>query len=237
MIRIIANGLEHVNTLLLTAGQKCNLGAAAVLRNLIDRRAILLACGLACSTSSAPAQGLVPPAADAGAFLAGGAVALAMHEAGHLTLDVLFGASPGIKKVSFARIPFFAITHDTQSPVREFVISSAGFWVQETSNEILLTRHPRPPRSACAVLQRAAGVNTLASVAYSGRHSRVWDRPNATRGGWLLPRACASRGLAHRCLRRRCSTSRGTTSRRARGFGGRAGRRRSRGALVLRAAD
>ena len=77
-------------------------------------------------------------------FLGGGALALGAHESGHLLFDAIFDANAGLKKVSFHGIPFFAITHDTGlPPTKEFVIDSAGFWVQEATNEWLLTKRPR----------------------------------------------------------------------------------------------
>lgn len=103
-------------------------------------------------------------------FLAGGAAGLAMHESGHVVLDLAMGVPPGLRKVTFGPIPFFAITHDPVSPVREFAISSAGFWVQEGVNELLL----KPRRSEGALRDQDApfrkGVvafNVLASVAYA----------------------------------------------------------------------
>src|SRR4029079_5685606 len=79
-----------------------------------------------------------------GKFLVGAAAGLGAHESGHLLFDGIFDAHPGIKKVSFHGLPFFAITHDaTLSPRREFVIDSAGFWVQEVTNEAILMRRPR----------------------------------------------------------------------------------------------
>lgn len=56
-------------------------------------------------------------------FVAGGALGLGAHEGGHLIFDGLFGAAPGLRTVSFGSIPFFAITHEPVSPVREFAIS------------------------------------------------------------------------------------------------------------------
>src|SRR6476660_9512600 len=80
------------------------------------------------------------PASTLGSFLAGGAIGLAAHETGHLVFDAMFDADPGIQKVSFHGIPFFAITHDSGLPPRqEFVIDSAGFWVQQFGNEIILS--------------------------------------------------------------------------------------------------
>jgi hypothetical protein len=100
-------------------------------------------------------------------FFGGAAIALGMHEAGHLTLDGAFGASPGFKKVSFGPIPFFAITHHTVSPAREFTISSAGFWVQHAADEILL-RSPRLRAADQPLLKGMFAFNVLASVAYAG---------------------------------------------------------------------
>lgn len=104
-------------------------------------------------------------------FLAGGATGLAMHESGHVVLDLAMGVPPGLKKVTFGPIPFFAITHDPVSPVREFAISSAGFWVQEATNEIFLAHHPSAPstlREDRAFFTKGiVAFNILASVAYA----------------------------------------------------------------------
>ena len=71
-------------------------------------------------------------------------VGLVAHEGGHLLFDAIFDAEPGIKRVEFHGIPFFAITHRSGLPPREeFTISSAGFWVQNATNEWLLTTRPR----------------------------------------------------------------------------------------------
>ena len=100
-------------------------------------------------------------------FFGGAAIALGLHEAGHLTLDGVFGASPGFKKVSFGPFPFFAITHPPVSPAREFAISSAGFWVQEGTDEVLL-RSRRFRDESSPLLKGLFAFNVLASVAYSG---------------------------------------------------------------------
>ena len=116
-------------------------------------------------------------------FLAGAATALAMHEAGHVTTDLMFGETPGVKKVSFAGIPFFAITHQTLSPAREFVVSSAGFWVQEASSEILLTRVPELRSKDAPFAKGLLTFNTLASIVYAGAaFSRVGPDERDTRG-------------------------------------------------------
>jgi hypothetical protein len=102
-------------------------------------------------------------------FLAGGALGLAAHESGHLLFDGLFDANAGLKKVSFHGIPFFAITHDSGlSPRREFVIDSAGFWVQEATNEVLLIRRPRLRYEHAPLAKGVFAFNVIASMAYAG---------------------------------------------------------------------
>ena len=102
-------------------------------------------------------------------FLGGAAVALGAHEGGHLLFDFIFDADPGIRKVDFHGIPFFALTHRAGlSPPREFTISSAGFWVQHAGNEWLLTRRPRLRHERAPLLKGILAFNVLASVAYAG---------------------------------------------------------------------
>ena len=130
-------------------------------------------------TSSAVAAGAqdatAPPPADrpskgkrAALFLAGGATGLALHESAHLVADAAFGEKPGLKKVDFHGIPFFAITHRSGLPRRkEFTISSAGFWMQHAENEWLLSG-PRPPRSRGPFATGVLTFNVLTSAAYAG---------------------------------------------------------------------
>jgi hypothetical protein len=102
-------------------------------------------------------------------FLGGGALALAAHESGHLLFDAMFDAHPGLSRVSFHGLPFFAITHDAGlSPRREFVIDSAGFWVQEGTNEWLLAKHPDLRREHAPLLKGMLAFNVGASLAYAG---------------------------------------------------------------------
>jgi hypothetical protein len=125
--------------------------------------------------SSAAAQDAAQPAAPnehhgstVGPFLLGGAAGLAAHESGHLLFDAIFDANPGIARVSFHGIPFFAITHDSGlSDRQEFVIDSAGFWVQHASNELILHAHPRLRDEHQPFLKGMYAFNVLASVAYA----------------------------------------------------------------------
>jgi hypothetical protein len=102
-------------------------------------------------------------------FLGGGALGLAAHESGHLLFDGIFDAHARLESVSFHGVPFFAITHDSGlSPRREFVIDSAGFWVQQAGNEILLTRRPDLRHEHAPLEKGMFAFNVLASVAYAG---------------------------------------------------------------------
>ena len=102
-------------------------------------------------------------------FLLGAAAGLGLHEGGHLLFDGVFGVKPTLKRVDFGGIPFFAITHPAGLPPRrEFTISSAGFWMQHASSEIVLTRHPRLRDERAPALKGLLAFNVLASVAYGG---------------------------------------------------------------------
>lgn len=100
-------------------------------------------------------------------FVGGGALGLGMHEGGHLVLVSIFGADPGIKKVSFGPLPFFAISHDEVTPSREYAIAAAGFWVQHASSEWLLTTRPRVRQEHAPLAKGLLAFNVLASVAYA----------------------------------------------------------------------
>jgi hypothetical protein len=82
--------------------------------------------------------------------------------------DAIFSAKPGVKRVDYGGIPFFAITHQPTSRRREFAISSAGFWTQQGINEWLLTSRPALRREHAPFIKGMFAFNVLASVAYSG---------------------------------------------------------------------
>jgi len=108
------------------------------------------------------------PVADSVKFLAGAGLGLAMHEGGHLLFDAIFDASPTIKGVTFGPFPFFAITHRGDlSPRREFVISSAGFWMQDLSSEWLLTKQPSLRDLHAPVAKGVLAFNVLNSAGYA----------------------------------------------------------------------
>jgi hypothetical protein len=102
-------------------------------------------------------------------FFAGAATGLGAHESAHIVADLAFGEKPGIRQVDFHGIPFFAITHRTGLPHRrEFIISSAGFWMQHATNEWLLSRRPNLRQDRAPFAKGLFAFNVLASVAYAG---------------------------------------------------------------------
>jgi hypothetical protein len=120
------------------------------------------------TSTDAPAATSEHPATSALKFLGGGGLALVAHEGGHLLFDGIFDANPRLMKVSFHGIPFFAITHDAVSPRREFIIDSAGFWVQEAANELILSRRPNLRREHAPFLKGIVAFNVLVSAGYAG---------------------------------------------------------------------
>jgi hypothetical protein len=101
-------------------------------------------------------------------FFAGAAVGLGLHESAHVIADEAYGADPGVRKVSAGFIPFFAITHKPVTPVKEFTISSAGFWTQDVGSEVLLSRRPHLHDEHAPMLKGLLAFNVVTSVIYAG---------------------------------------------------------------------
>ena len=107
------------------------------------------------------------PALDFTKFLAGGALGFGLHETGHLIFDAIFDAGPHVEGVHFGPFGFFAITHENNMPWRqEYAIDSAGFWVQEATNEWLLTSRPNLHATKAPFAKGLFAFNVLASVGY-----------------------------------------------------------------------
>lgn len=153
----------------------CNLSTAPGVRAVIVGA---IAC-LTAVPSPARAQRL----SETAKLIGGAAVGLVLHESAHVVADFASGVTPGVKKVTFGPLPFFAITHDPVSPAREFVISSAGFWTQHAVNEWLLTTRPTLREDRVPVLKGMLAFNVLTSIAYSGAaFARVGPDERDTRG-------------------------------------------------------
>ena len=107
-----------------------------------------------------------------------------MHEGGHLVFDGLFDADPHLKRVNFGPFPFFAIAHRGDlSPRRELMVSSAGFWVQEATNEGLLVAHPALRRERAPLVKGIFAFNVLTSIGYAAvAFARAGPSERDTRG-------------------------------------------------------
>ena len=148
---------------------------------------VLLTAGLASAqepVEQPPATTEKSTTASVAGFLGGGLVGLGAHESGHLLFDAIFNAHASVKGVSFHGIPFFAITHDNGlTPRKEFVIDSAGFWVQEATNEVILTKRPNLRHESAPFTKGVVAFNVLASFAYAGAaFARTGPYERDTRG-------------------------------------------------------
>lgn len=108
------------------------------------------------------------PVRKVATFAAGVASGLVLHESGHVAAGLAFDAHPGAKRVSYAGIPFFAVTHDDVPRQREFVISSAGYWMQFANSEWILTRHPELRREGRRYLEGILAFDVGTSLIYAG---------------------------------------------------------------------
>ena len=101
------------------------------------------------------------------ALLAGAAAGLAIHESGHVISGAAFGAHPRVRSLEGSLIPFFRIAHDHVSPRKEFVISSAGLWMQYFDAEWLLTARPHLRQEGARFLQGMLAIDLATSTVYS----------------------------------------------------------------------
>src|SRR5262245_17154827 len=100
-------------------------------------------------------------------FLAGAATGLGVHESGHVLFGAAFGANPRVKGIKYGPLPFFAIIHDDVTRRQEFVISSAGFWMQHAGSEWILSARPRLEEEDAPFLKGMLAFNLATSVVYA----------------------------------------------------------------------
>jgi hypothetical protein len=173
------NGFEHAfvssaRSVALADDVGCNLSTGPAGRVAV----VAIACSLVASSPS-----IAQTFTTAAKLIGGAAVGLALHESAHVVADVASGVAPRVEKVTFGPLPFFAITHNSVSPAREFVISSAGFWTQHAVSEFLLTTRPALKDEQAPVLKGLLAFNVLTSVAYAGAaFARVGPPERDTRG-------------------------------------------------------
>jgi len=100
-------------------------------------------------------------------FLAGAASGLVIHESGHMLFGAIFDANSRIEPLSYGFIPFFKVAHDPVTRRKEFVISSAGFWMQYVDSEWILTAKPDIRHEHAPYLKGILAFDLAASTVYS----------------------------------------------------------------------
>ena len=100
-------------------------------------------------------------------FLSGAASGLAVHESGHVLFGAAFGAHPRVRPLEDSAIPFFKIVHDPVSRRQEFVISSAGLWMQHAGSEWMLTARPHLRDEHAPFLKGMLAFDLATSTMYS----------------------------------------------------------------------
>jgi hypothetical protein len=132
----------------------------------------LALCLLLITATSAGAQEASAPASESRArstvfFLTGAFSGLVAHEAGHVIAGLAFDAHPRTKRIDYGPIPFFAIDHDHVTRRKEFVIASAGFWVQHATSEWILSGRPNLATERAPFLKGMLAFNLASSAVYS----------------------------------------------------------------------
>jgi hypothetical protein len=165
--------------------------AAGSMRHVARTLAMTVLVGLSIGARAAHAQGADSPApqmprraATVATFLAGGGLAFAIHEAGHLTFDVIFDAQPRVRTVHFGPIPFFAITPARPlSPRQLFTVATAGFWTQQLTTEILLPRGTSLREAHAPFAKGMLAFDILTSIGYAAvAFARAGPAERDTRG-------------------------------------------------------
>ncbi|HET9371692.1 MAG TPA: hypothetical protein VFO19_15630 [Vicinamibacterales bacterium] len=164
--------------------------AAVRLGVLVVALAMSPAPALAQAAAAAPADATpARPAAERSPvtrtliFLGGGLAGLGIHESGHVLAGLAFDASPRAERIDYGFIPFVAIAHDPVSRREEFVISSAGFWMQHAASEWILTARPHLRSQQAPFLKGIVAFNLGASAVYSVAAFGKWGPPESdTRG-------------------------------------------------------
>lgn len=140
------------------------------------RAAALALVGLSTVAAGAAAQAPTAERAaedrtsgDAWRFLGGSLLAFGAHELGHVGLNLVFGADPGVKPITVAGLPFFAVTHARPlSRRREYAVAASGLWVQHALDEGILSSRSDIRRAHAPLRKGMLAFDALASALYVG---------------------------------------------------------------------
>ncbi len=132
--------------------------------------AVLLGAAVPVRGQAAAGESRSGGAGSDGWRLAGGAlVAFGAHELGHVAFTVVFDAEPGVKRITAAGLPFFAITHAKPlSRRREYAVAASGLWVQHAFDEAILSHRPGLRRLHAPVRKGVLAFDAVASALYVG---------------------------------------------------------------------
>jgi hypothetical protein len=140
----------------------------------VDRRLLAVILGLLLLPVNAIAQSDdATPAptsrtADTAKFLSGAALAFLIHEGGHLVFDAAFDAQPQLQWVHFGPIPFFAIAPTRPLSARQlFTVTSAGFWTQELTSDLLQPQHRDLRHERAPFAKGMLAFDILTSIGYA----------------------------------------------------------------------
>jgi hypothetical protein len=116
-------------------------------------------------------------------FLTGAASGLVIHESGHIMFGAAFGAHPRVRALEGSAIPFFKIEHNPVTRRQEFVISSAGLWMQYADSEWMLTARPHLRDEHAPFLKGMLAFDLATSTMYSvAAFGRLGPSERDTRG-------------------------------------------------------
>jgi len=136
-------------------------------RCLLTAAVLVAASATPASAQSPSPAGRPPRGKQAVLFLAGAASGLGLHESGHVIFGAAFGAHPRVKRIDYGPAPFFAIVHDPVTRRKEYVISSAGFWMQHAGSERILNARPWLKDEDAPFLKGVLAFNIGTSLVYS----------------------------------------------------------------------
>ena len=75
--------------------------------------------------------------------MSGAVAGLALHEAGHLTFDLMMNNGPELRPVSLGPLPFFAIAPTgIESRQELYSVAMMGFFVEAVYTELIFANHP-----------------------------------------------------------------------------------------------
>ena len=152
-----------------SAGARASGGGAplALIKDGVGLGILFTSLALATTAWAQTPAPTASPLKRAALWVSGAAAGLAVHESGHAMFGAALGGHPRIARIDYGPIPFFAVHHDDVSRRREFVISSAGFWMQHGGSEWILSARPDLKEKSAPFVKGLLAFNLVTSAVYS----------------------------------------------------------------------